>query len=278
LGLTFVGVEFALALVLASIATATAPAATLDVIRQSGVTNAFTQTVEGIVAIDDLWGLLVFSLCLSFADHLSGQGDPIALPALYEIGGALLLGGIIGLPAAFLTGRITEGEPLQIEALAIVFLIAGLALWFEVSFLMAGIVAGALIVNLARHHSRAFHEIEHIRWPFFVMFFILAGASLDLAVLGTVGLLGLALVVLRGAARLLGGWIGAMSAGGPSTTRHLYGFALLPQAGVAIGMALIAGQVLPHWKDEIISLTIGTTVIFELIGPMATLWAVRRSV
>lgn len=276
-GLTLLGIDFALALVLASIATATAPAATMDVIRQSGIHNRFTQIVTGIVAIDDAWGLLTFSLCLAIASHLTGGTDPVATAALYEIGGALLLGLVIGLPAAFLTGRIEQGEPLQIEMLAIGFLTAGLALWFHVSFLMAGMVAGALIVNLARHHRRAFHEIEHIQWPFMIVFFILAGASLELESVAKLGLAGLSFIILRTVSRILGGWIGACLAKTAPQERHLYGMALLPQAGVAIGMALIAAQALPRWEDQIIGITIGATVFFELVGPFATLWAVRRS-
>ena len=85
-------------------------------------------------------------------------------------GGYWSLAFAIGLPAAFLTGRIEQGEPLQVEALAIGFLTAGLAVWFGVSFLMAGMVVGALIVNVARHHTRVFHEIEHVQWPFMIVF------------------------------------------------------------------------------------------------------------
>ncbi len=277
LGLTLLGVDFGLALVLASIAAATAPAATMDVIRQSGAHNRFTRIVTGIVAIDDAWGLLTFSVCLAIASHLNGETDPVALSALYEIGGALLLGLVIGLPAAFLTGRIEQGEPLQIEALAVGFLTAGLAVWLHVSFLLAGMVAGALIVNLAKHHTRALHEIEHIQWPFMIVFFILAGASLELGSLKELGLVGVLFIALRSISRVLGGWVGAYFAQVPSNERNLYGMALLPQAGVAIGMALLAAQALPQWEDQIIGLTIGATVFFELVGPFATLWAVRRS-
>ncbi|MGC1502699.1 MAG: cation:proton antiporter [Sulfitobacter sp.] len=277
-GLTAMGMDFALALVLASIATATAPAATMDVIKQSGIENRFTQIITGIVAIDDAWGLLTFSLCLAVASHLTGGTEPVAIAALYEIGGALFLGLIIGLPAAFLTGRIEQGEPLQIEALAIAFLTAGLAIWFNVSFLMAGMVAGALVVNLAGHHTRAFHEIEHIQWPFMIVFFILAGASLELGSVTELGWLGVSFITLRTASRLLGGWIGATFAKVVREERHLYGMALLPQAGVAVGMALLAAQALPQWEDQIIGITIGATVFFELVGPFATLWAVRRSI
>lgn len=277
-GLTLLGVDFALALVLASIATATAPAATLDVIRQSGVKNRFTDIVTGIVAIDDAWGLLVFSFCLAIASQIAGEAGTVGVPVLLELGGAVALGAFIGLPAAYLTGRIEEGEPLQVEALAIGFLTAGLSVWFDVSFLLAGMVVGALIVNLAVHHTRAFHEIEHVQWPFMIVFFILAGAALELETLKEVGLIGGALIALRAVSRLLGGWMGATLSSVPRAERTLYGIALLPQAGVAIGMALLAGQALPVWKEQIIGLTIGATVFFELVGPVATLWAVRRSV
>ncbi|WP_299417756.1 cation:proton antiporter [uncultured Sulfitobacter sp.] len=276
-GLVLMGMDAALALVLASIATATAPAATLDVIKQSGITNRFTEIVKGIVAIDDAWGLLVFSLCLAIASQFVGQADDVGVPVLLEIGGAIVLGLVIGLPAAFLTGRIEQGEPLQVEALAIGFLTAGLAVWLGVSFLMAGMVVGALIVNLARHHTRAFHEIEHVQWPFMIVFFILAGAALELETLNQLGLMGVAFIALRAISRLLGGWLGAAISAVPHQERHLYGAALMPQAGVAIGMALLAGQALPLWEDQIIGLTIGATVFFELAGPFATLWAVRRS-
>ena len=276
-GLWLLGVEPALALILASIAAATAPAATLDVLKQVGHSNGFTRTLEGIVAIDDVWGLLTFSLCLTLASSIAISDGQAGFSALYEIGGAIVLGGLIGFPAAYLSGRIKAGEPLQIEALAISFLTAGLAVTFDVSFLISGIVVGALIASLAKHHTRAFHEIEHIKLPFMIVFFILAGASLDLSSVKDLGFVGLALVALRVIARLLGGWVGASLAREAKPLRHLYGPALLPQAGVSIGMALIAGLTFPQWKDQIMALIVGTTVVFELFGPLCTMWAVRKS-
>jgi len=277
-GLTAMGLPFGLALVLASIATATAPAATSDVIKQSGIDNGFTQTLRGIVAIDDIWGLLGFSVVLVVVAQLQGQQHLAGLShAAWEIGGAVTLGLAIGGPAAMLTGRLRHGEPLQIEALSLVFLSAGLSLWFEVSFLITGMVVGAVIVNLAAHHTKAFHEIEHIQWPFVVLFFILAGGSLDIAVATTLGGVGLAFVVLRTLARIIGGLIGARIAGEPANHGPWYGVALLPQAGVAIGMSLIAAQRFPEWGPQIIALTIGTTVIFEVLGPIGTLIAIKRT-
>lgn len=278
LGLLVAGLPLGLALSLAAIATATAPAATNDVITQSGVSNHFTQTLRGIVAVDDVWGLIVFSVVLVVVAQLNGSGDTSnLLHAAWEFGGAVMLGFAIGIPAAFITGRLSDGEPLQIEALSLVFFTSGLSLWLNVSFLITGMVVGAVIVNLATHHDKAFVEIEHIQWPFVVLFFVLAGAALDVQVAMSLGTIGIAFVVLRTLARIVGGWIGAGFAKAPKDQRSWYGVALLPQAGIAIGMALIAAQRFPQWGAQIIALTIGTTVVFEVLGPIATLIAIKRT-
>lgn len=276
IGLYIAGIAPVLALILAAIATATAPAAMSDVIRQSGISNGFTDTLKGIVAIDDAWGLIGFSVILVLAGHNDGWAS-VATGAIADLGGAVVLGLLIGIPAAYLTGRISPGEPLQAEAIGLVFLSSGLALWFEVSFLITGMTAGAAIANLARHHDRAFHEIEHLQWPFMILFFLLAGASLEIDALKAIGWVGGLYIVLRVVARILGGLVGAKIASVPESQGRLYGPALLPQAGVAVGMALVAGDALPHWSDTIMALTIASTVIFELVGPPATMAAIRKA-
>lgn len=278
LGLWGLGFPLGLALILAAIATATAPAATNDVIVQTGVNNRFTNTLKGIVAIDDAWGLLAFSVVLVVAAQLSGTSAHNELgDVVWEIGGAIGLGIAIGLPGAFLTGRISGGDPLETEALGLVFLSAGLALWLDVSFLITGMTAGAIIVNLAKHHTKAFHEIEHLQWPFMILFFVLAGASLEIDALWAMGSLGTAYVVLRLISRIIGGWVGAVLGRLPRRQRPYFGLALLAQAGVAIGMALVAAQRFPEWGGQIMAITIGTTVLFELIGPIGTLIAIRKA-
>lgn len=275
-GLSALGVDPGLALLLGAIATSTAPAAIADVIHQSGIKNGFSETISGIVAIDDVWGLMVFSVCLALL-HQTGHWIGPVSGAMREIGGAVLLGIFVGAPAAFLTGRLKPGEPLQIEALGIVFLTAGLALWLEVSFLIAGMTAGAIIANLGRHHDYAFNEIERIELPFMLLFFLLAGASLDLNALVSMGWVAAAFIALRVVARLASGEIGARLGRVPKAEMHLYGPALLPQAGVAVGMALVAAETLPVWGEQIVSLVIATTVVFELVGPPITLACLRRS-
>lgn len=273
LGLLLLGAPWELALVLAAISTATAPAATQDVIRQSGRTGRFVEMLKGVVAIDDAWGLIAFSLVIAL---VSSGTDAIA-HAAHEVAGAILIGLLVGLPAAFLTGRLQEGEPLQAEALGIVCICAGLALWFEVSFLLAGMTAGAVIANLARHHNSAFHEIENIQWPFMILFFILAGASLHVEALAASGWILLAYVILRTLARYVGGLAGGALGKLNTVERRWIGIAMLPQAGVAIGMSLVAAQQLPEYADQIVTLTVATTVVFEVIGPIGTLLALRKT-
>lgn len=277
LGLWLAGVPAPLALILGAIACATAPAGTQDAIRQFGDHDAFAEKLKGIVAIDDAWGLMVFSLAIVAAHGLGAGIDwPILAKAATEIGGALVLGVVVGLPAALLTGRLNPGEPQQAEALGLVFLTAGLAMWLELSFLIAAMVAGAVVVNRARHHRRPFHEIEHIQWPFMILFFVLAGASLDVAHIVQIGAVGVAYIGLRIAARIIGGWLGARIAGSPRAERRWFGPALLSQAGVAVGMALVAAGEFPQHAEVILTLTIGATVVFELLGPLGVMIALRH--
>lgn len=279
LGLLGLGAGLAVAILLAAIATATDPAATTSVLMETRRQHtAFGQTLLGIVAIDDAWGLLVFSFCLVIATGVgSANGHGPLLHGLWEIAGAVGLGLLIGLPMAYLTGRIHRGEPTLVEALGLVFLCGGLALRFEVSSLLAAIVMGATVANLARHHVRPFHAIEGIEWPFLILFFILAGASLEMTALLAGGVIGLAYIALRMAGKVLGGQLTGALCGLPRQQGLWTGIALFPQAGVAVAMALSASQALPEYRDLLLTVTLGSTVIFELVGPLTTRWALGRS-
>ena len=275
-GLLALGVSLPVALVLAAIAPATAPAACMDVVRESGAEGPFSRLVLGVVAVDDVWGLMLFSALLAWAGALAGVGGEGALAhGLWEIGGAVGLGVALGAPMAYATGRIRAGEPTRTEAVGMVLLCGGLALWLEVSFLLASVVMGAVVVNLARHHERPFHEIEHIEDPFLVMFFVFSGASLHLDALASIGWLSAAYVALRVAGRLAGGWLGSTAAGLDGPARRWMGPALLPQAGIALGLALVAAQRLPQ-LEEVLPVIVLSTVVFELGGPLLTRWALQR--
>ncbi len=277
-GLLLLGVPPVLAVLLAAVAPATDPAATADVVHEAEAKGAFGDTLLGIVAIDDAWGLILFSLMLSGLALLTGSAgaEHSVADGLWEVGGALLLGALLGVPMAFITGRVRPGEPTQAEALGVVLLCGGLALLLDVSFLLSAMVLGASVANFARHHRRPFHAIEGIEWPFMVLFFLLAGASLDVKSLADIGLLGAAYILLRIAGRLVGGWTGARLCASPPRWRPWFGVALLPQAGVALGMALIAAQSYPEYAHSLLSVVIAATVLFEVFGPIATRWALTR--
>ncbi|MEA3544620.1 MAG: cation:proton antiporter, partial [Thermodesulfobacteriota bacterium] len=266
------GVSFEISLLLAGISTATAPAATVDVIHEYRAEGKFTDALLGIVAIDDAWGLFLFSLILAVVQSAGGQSGAlqILMTGSWEIGGAVLLGFVLGIPMAYLTGRIRPGEATQAEALGGVLLCAGLAVWLEISYLLAAMVLGAVVANFAKHHDRPFHEIEGIEWPFLVLFFLLAGSALHVEALGRVGLLGLGYIVLRVVGRMLGSWVGGRMGKADSQMRRWMGIALLPQAGVAIGMVLLASQRFPELSDILLPVILGSTVFFELIGPVLT--------
>lgn len=279
LGLVAVGFAPEIALVVAAVATSTDPAAVSDVVRETRAEGPFTRTLLGVVAVDDAWGLIVVSLFLAAALAIGGRagtGDAL-LYGLYDLGGAVAVGLGLGVPLALLTGRVRPGEPTLAEALGAVLLCGGVAKWLDVSFLLAAMVMGAVVANTASHHRRPFRAIEGIEWPFMVLFFVLAGASFRLEGLGgTVGALALAYLVLRSIGRLAGGWLGAHLAGRDGTWRRWMGLALLPQAGVALGMALVVSQRFPEVGRAIVPAVVATTVLFELAGPVLTRMALVR--
>jgi Kef-type K+ transport system membrane component KefB len=272
IGLLLIGLPMDMALLLAGIATATDPAAITDVVHETHADGMFTRAMLGIVAVDDAWGLIVFSLMFTIAQAFSGQGGNIGhlLTGAWELGGALLVGVVLGIPMAYLTGRIRPGEPSLVEALGVVFLCGGIAIWLKVSFLLASMVLGCVVANLARHHIRPFHAIEGIEWPFMILFFVLAGASLQLETLFQIGFVGSAYIIFRIIGRLLGGWTGGAISHADPLMRRWMGIVLMPQAGVALGMALVAIEHRPDLGEIILPIVIASTVLFELIGPVLT--------
>lgn len=279
LGMLAMGVKIEIAVLLGCFAAATAPAAIFDVVEETGVRNRFAELLLLIVVLDDIWALLLFGIGMAVATSLNGMaGDnSILMLVFHELGGAVMLGLAIGLPAAFLTGRIKPGQPMLSEALGIVFLCGGLALWLNVSYLVAAIVMGAVIANLARHHEYPFHAIEGIESLFMVVFFVLAGASLEFDALAAVGAIGVVYILCRTAGKYLGAWLGALLSQAEKASRHWMGVALLPQAGVAIGMALVASNRFPEYRQVMLPIVIASTVIFEIFGPVFTRLALQRT-
>lgn len=277
-GLLLLGVDVVVALSLGGIAVATDPTAVVAVVKEAGARGRFTRRLLGVVAVDDVIGMGLFSLLVVLASAVSGEGSAAGQLALAsrEVFGAIILGLVLGLPVAYLSGRLRPGTPTLEEALGAVLLCAGLALWLEVSFLLAAVVMGAVVTNLAQHHTQTFREIESIEWPFLVVFFVLAGASVDVEALEAAGLIGLGYLVLRVLGKLTGGAAGARAIGSPPDKRAWYGMALLPQAGVALGLALLASDRFPDYSNVLLAVVVGATLVFEMVGPVLVRLALRR--
>ena len=273
------GAALPLALLLAGIAPATAPAATLDVVRESGAEGPLTETLLGVVAIDDAWGAIGFSVLLAIAAATLGRtaaGEAV-LDGVLHLAGAVGLGLALGLPAAWLTGRGTGNEPTLAEAMGFVFLCGGLASVLGVSYLVACMTMGITVAKLARHHARGFHEIEGVSDPFLILFFFVAGFELELGTLAELGTIGTAYLAARGAGKVIGGSLGGRIARAPRTVTTNLGWCLLPQAGISVGLALLAREAVPEVGDAVLSLIIATTVLFELAGPPLTWWRLARA-
>jgi Kef-type K+ transport system membrane component KefB len=274
------GVDPIVSLLLAGIGSASAPAATFDVVRESGIRNGFSDTLLAVVALDDAVGLLLFSVAMAVALALDGShtGMSSLVLGIRDVGGSLLLGVALGVPMAYLTGRIRPGEPTLAEAMGFVLICGGGATWLNLSPVLAAMVMGAVVATLARHHDRPFHAIEGIEWPFLILFFILAGASAHANALLAVGTVTAVYMAARCVGTYGGAWLGASALRADAATRKWVGVCLFPQAGVSIGMALMAAQRFPQHEAFLLPVILASTIVYELAAPVITRRALLASV
>ena len=270
--LLIIGMDAILALVLAGIAPASAPASTIDVIREVKASGPLANAVLGVLAVDDAWGIILFSIFLVIAEStMPGMHNASLIWAgIWEIVGAVVLGCALGLPMAWLTGRLKKGEPALMEAVGFVLLCGGMAAAMQVSYLLACMVLGVTVANRAKHHTRPFREIEGASEPFMALFFFLAGYKLELSALSSVGVVAGAYIIARSVGLVVGGRLGAKVASAPVLISSYIGWCLLPQAGLALGMALLVNDRLPELGQLILPLIISTTVVFEVLSPIIT--------
>lgn len=264
-------------LLLAAIGPATDPAAAVDVIHEGRARGPVTTAVLGIVALDDAFGVILFSVIVVIAEVLAGGAlsAEILLHGAWEVGGAIALGLALGLPMAHLTGRLRPGSLMLIEVLGFVLVCGGAASVLGVSYLVACMCLGATVANRAKHHTRPFHTIEGVMEPFLVLFFLLAGFAFELDRLQGFGLAAAIYVISRVVGKLLGNDVAARLARAPRALRRYGGPCLLPQAGIAIGLGLVVAERFPEIGPELLSTLVGTTVVFEIIGPIAVRLALR---
>jgi Kef-type K+ transport system membrane component KefB len=273
--------DFAFAIVIASMSAATAPAATIMVIRQYKAYGPVTKTILPVVALDDVFGIMAFGIAISIAKILVSNQEftllkIISVP-LIEIVGSLVLGFVLGIVLSLLTKRADPKDELQIKTLFFIGLGIGLAMWLDLSPLLVNIMMGATLANYRSYSNRSFSAVNDFVPIFYVLFFTLAGASLDLSILYTVGLVGAAYIVARATGKILGAYVGARSVKAEPTVRKYLGFALLPQGGISIGLSVIVMQQLPQYSVEITTIIMASVLFYETLGPIFAKISIQKA-
>ena len=279
-GLILFGVDVPLALLLGAIALATAPAATLMVVRQYKANGPVTQMLLPVVAMDDALGLMVFSISASVAQAMLGGAITVSsmiLSPLIEIVGSFALGAALGWLLAF-GARFFASRGNKL-ALSIALVLAGVGLCdiLNLSSLLVCMMIGAMMVNLSQQREVLMEQCDRFTPPLFLLFFVLSGADLDLSVLPSVGLIGIAYLLLRSIGKWGGRYLGAVCVKADKHIRHYLGLTLLPQAGVAIGMAALVSARFPTLAAQVNTIVLAGVLVFELIGPVITKIALTKA-
>lgn len=275
------GFSVPMSIALGSIAAATAPAATLMVIRQYKARGPVSEMLLPVVAMDDAVGLIAFAISMNIARALASGAaatvmSMLVVPVL-EILGSLALGTAMGFVLSYLAKFFrSRGNRL---ALTIAFILLALALCdlWNLSNLLCIMMLGAVMTNVCDVSDVIVEQTDRFTPPVFLLFFVISGMDLNLSVLPTVGLVGACYILMR----VLGKWLGAavgsrLVHAHPNVQKYL-GLTLIPQAGVAIGMSQMALTQLPQYGRQIQAIVLAGTLIYELIGPVVTKIALGKA-
>ncbi len=279
--LIITGHDVAFSLVLGAIAAATAPAATLMVVRQYKAKGPLTNTLLPVVAIDDALALVAFGISVAIAKAIGSHGTvPLAsslLDPIIEIGGALIFGAILGIVMKFLVQWYTGRGNRLSASVAMILLCIGVSHLLGFSALLACMAMSAVFVNLSKDSTTIFEQVDRITPPIFMLFFFISGAELDMSILPSVGVIGALYVVFRVVGKVGGAALGAKLAHSEPVVKKYLGLTLIPQAGVAIGLASMAMTVVPEYGNEIRTIILCGTVIYELVGPVIAKLALKKA-
>lgn len=263
-------------LILGAIGAATAPAATLMVVRQYNAKGPLVDTLIPVVAMDDAVCIMAFGISTSVAATLTNSAGSVSIAHLVmlpiiEILGALALGLVMGVLIILYSKRVKgEGELLSV-IIAIIFATAAISIKFNLSSLLSCMMVGAMLTNIIPNNKKVFTTVDKFTPTIYVAFFTIAGVELDLSILKSVGIIGIAYIIARVIGKVYGTYLGAKISHAPETIRKYLGFTLIPQAGVAIGLSIVAQNVLPaSYGAQVRAIVLAATFIFELFGPLIT--------
>lgn len=274
-------------LILSAIATATAPAATLMVVRQYKARGPVTETLLPVVAFDDAIGLIVFAICFGIAKVLAGGGEvsakTLALLPFLEIFLSLAIGCALGLILAGVCKLFKASSNRLCCMVAMVLVAVGLCeieiLGVHMSSLLICMMLGATFTNARKDAIVILDGQERWTPPLFMLFFVISGATLDLAIIPYIGVIGVVYVLFRSLGKYLGSYFGGLITKADKNVRNYLGITLLPQAGVAIGMAqtVASESALAGVSQSIVTVVLCATLIYEIFGPLLTKVCLKKA-
>ena len=278
------------AITLGAIATATAPAATLMVVRQYKAKGKLTDLLLPIVALDDAVGLIVFSVSFGIAKALNlGMFDltSILLEPILEIIASLLLGMIMGIIFSAVEKYFkSNSKRLSLSITFVILTVALSMMEFTIgtvkvgfSSLLVCMMLGTVFCNVCDFSEEIMGKTDRWTAPLFILFFVLSGAELELNVLGDAAIvgIGLAYIITRSLGKYLGAFISAKAVHCEPLIQHYLGITLLPQAGVALGMSVTVAQTLGAGGQMVRNIVLFGVLIYELVGPTLTRIALTKS-
>ena len=290
--LVFVGVyvltnNITEAIIFAAMAPASAPAGTVAVLQEYRAKGKLTDSILAVVGFDDALAIFIYAFSVAavgiiVSTNVFSLSDAILVPLL-EIGGALLIGFLIGSVFSLILKRLVGKEEILVVAVTAILLTAGIALAFGVSLILACMALGIIIINTYPVDNKTvFDHVKSISLPIYILFFVIAGANLHIGLLLVIGLLGAVYIICRTVGLIGGSYIAALTTKVDPVIRNNLGLGILSQAGVAIGLALLVSHKLsaiglPELGSLVITTIAATTVVFEIIGPLTTRFAIIRS-
>jgi len=285
--LMILGMPAGAAVPLAAIATATAPAATVAVIKEYKAFGSLTNMILAVVALDDAAAILLYGLILSFnLQNISTLGAGLMGVGhlfIFEIFNSFLIGCGLALFAHFLMRESESSSDNVIILLSMIFLGIGLSDVIHVSTLLTNMFFGFVLTNINSKHKNHVAQLEQFTPPIYCLFFVLAGAHLDFNVFRTIGgymtIWAAGYIIFRFLGKVIGSYVGAVLARAPSKISKNIGLALVPQAGVAIGLTMLIGENSYYYPymNIILNITLASVAVNEIIGPILARFALVRS-
>lgn len=276
----FLGLPITYALVLGALSMTVSPSGVVSMVKETRARGEMTQTLLGLVAFDNLITIIVFGIVVAFVTSV-GNTDANNLTLILSVFLDIIFAGLIGLGVglfvAFFIRQMLPNDRLLVIIGAAILFNSGIATVLTLSPILINIVAGATITNLTNRRGLVSEVISRMELPIFVVFLTLAGAHLDIAIFARVGLIGMAYI----GGRLIGKVLGAFAASHVTSlsqkSRQNIGLSLLPQAGIAIGLATIAEQSVPGAKGVLTGVVLTGVVFFEIVGPLILARALKNT-